>query len=719
MAPRFFSTFLIGIILCVSTVNLYTQNNFAIKGFDNRIFEYHFDRADRELDPASWIREARRGLELAIVSWERTALELFADPELRLEAGRELARWSETELEKRYARWLLNRFFGQEHLQMINDLDNAIEEANRLYAYTTDDNGNILYRENGEPLSVRPSEGRSIEEDRILWDRLVAGTAETALQNYQAVLVSSFPEMLFYINRENRKNTETSLNGFFNHSLFNRQAEFEALLAREERLFIARRTGDIWSLRKQSEKESAYEISSRLIRDAENNCTAALASLEEKIEAARAGTGDLALAGEEWLWAFQEQFDKGLRVWAEAEERFIIRRMEWERDSGERFQEGQEAWRTAFAELEKERLLWEAKARDLFNAGEQLFINASEKLAAAIYEAKLEFQKDAALRIYSGTERARALVDMYITCASVLAEAKNSVKFWLDRFIPGAPANGLENGTLAAWVNQTMKQKPLNEYQYTAAVELIRWAGIYTQSQNRAVESLTMLEKEFGLVLGMDDRALNSVLDSSSEDFFLDEYQIELLRAKAIAGYWEQRLAIAEAVSAYAEDLSAGRMTEAESLEEWRNAKTKYDNALSLYAAIHEGLGNAGNNLASIQQELQNASYLLAVEEKKLEELNNRYSLQMAVYMINTNDFILEELGSYYAALIALVEDRQKDTDYYMPYLMAEKKYFEEYVLMDGWVLLKSIVEGTEDTETKQIQLALLSANSGSEWYFS
>ncbi|MCL1928663.1 MAG: M23 family metallopeptidase [Treponema sp.] len=708
--------FLFNFFLCI---NIFAQTFDEPRGFDKKVFEYHFDRADRELDPLSWIREARRGIGFAIAVWERTALELHDTPELSEELSRNLVRWSEEELEKRFAQWLFLRFFGNDSGRSINTMEEAVDLANRLYAYHTNAEGNIIYGETGDPESVRPWEGRSVEEDRALWNQLISFTGESELSSYRITLTAAFPELLLYIDDSGRAGFEDYLKEVINQSLLSRQAEFEALLAREERLFVARRTGDIWSLRKHSESESASAISSRLIRDAENACAAGIEALEERIEAAMAGTGDLALLGEEWLIAFQEQFERGLKAWAEAEERFIVRRMEWERDSRELYFEGQETWRIAFAELERERLAWEEKAKELFYEGEQLFINASELLNEAIVQAKEEFQKEAALRVYSAAERANALLDIYITCGSVLAEAKNSVTFWLSRFTSGAPKNGLENGTLAAWVQQTMNQRLLSESQKVAGTELIRWANMYTQYLNKAKESMAALEREFVLALGMDGKTLNAVLDLSSEDFFLDEYQIELLRARSIANYWEQRLAIAEAVSAYAEDLSAGRMTEAENLEQWRNAKNSYDAALVSYAEIQEKLRNAGGDLAQIQQELQATAIMLMEEEKKLEELNNRYSLQMAVYKVNSSDFILQEIASYYETLTALAEKRQNDEAYYTAYLRAEQKYYEELMLQDGWVLLQSIVQGNDDAETKQIQLSLLGAESALDWYFS
>ncbi|MDR2701579.1 MAG: hypothetical protein LBB72_04030 [Spirochaetaceae bacterium] len=598
-----------------------------------------------------------------------------------------------------------------------------MEEANLLYAYHTDSEGNIVYGETGAPEIIRPSEGRSVEADRKLWNHLVGFTGKEELKKYQLTVTASIPELLSFIDETNRSRFEEQFAGIFAQTVLSRQAEFEALLAREERLFVARRTGDLLSLRKQSENQSAKMLVSQLIREAESSCAAGIALLEEKIEAAHAGSGDLALAGEEWLAVFQEQFGRGLKAWADAEEHFLVRRMEWERDSSDRYFEGEEIWKTAFAELEKERMAWEEKSRELFTAGEQLFIDASEKLNIAIYEAREEFKKDAALRVYSGCDRAKAWVDMYITCASVLTEAKTNINFWLPRFVPDVPANVSENGTLETWVNKTMLENSLTDTQIIAGNELIRWAGIYTQYKTKAVESLEILEMEFGLMLGMDKNALNTVLDFDSEEFFLDEYQTELLRAKVIAAYWEQRFAIAEAVSKYAEDLSAGRMTEAESLIEWRNAKTRYEAALTAYADSQDKLKTAGNDLAAAQTELKNIAAQLAVEEKNLDKLSKDYALQITAYQSNLRDPFLIELASCYRSLMELSENRTQDSAYYTAYLKAEIKYMEEHILIDGWNLLENIVDPNInpeiDPELKRLQLSFLCSFSSLDWYYA
>ncbi|MDR2103507.1 MAG: hypothetical protein LBP42_05320, partial [Treponema sp.] len=83
-----------------------------VLAFNQEVFAYHFDRADRELTPEQWLIEARRGISLARASWERQAAELYGDLGTIAAAEQHIEKWSESELESRFAEWLIKRYFG-------------------------------------------------------------------------------------------------------------------------------------------------------------------------------------------------------------------------------------------------------------------------------------------------------------------------------------------------------------------------------------------------------------------------------------------------------------------------------------------------------------------------------------------------------------------------------------------------------------------------------
>ncbi|MDR1105424.1 MAG: hypothetical protein LBL44_03610, partial [Treponema sp.] len=588
------------------------------------VFDYHFSRADRELSPERWLETARRGVDLAIGAWELMAAEMTGDAAFRSETRERLRDWGEEELEERFSRWLLGRFFGGALSHAAGETAAAVQESNLLYTYHLDEEGNILYDEaTGDPLVIRPGE-RDFLQDRRDWLVIPEENFEHESAVYEDMLARLFPELLAFIPGEDRASFEEKLSQLGVLARLDLRKEFENVVAREERLFTARRTGDIWSLRKKSDDEAASAVTARIIGEAEEICREGIASLSARIEEASAGAGDLVLAGTEWLEEYREQFNRGLKAWEDAEERFFISRIEWEQEAGLRYTEGESAWTVAYNQFEAERQKWEQNAAVLFASGETLFLKASENLEKSIKQAKAEFEKDAALRTEAGTERARAWVDMYVTSGGMVAAARENISFW-------------EN-----WTGQELVKKQ----------ELETWQGIYNTYIGKALEAREALIRDFGIVMG--EGALADVLSEgvSSEDFNLDEYQIELIRARAVASYWEKRLDIAMAVSTYAEELTAGRTTDAEGVKAWENAKAAYDGALAYYEDAVEKLRAAGTETAKAKEAIDAASRLLKESDARLEAMNREYSVLAAVLATGKASYVQQELKSRYMSLL-------------------------------------------------------------------
>ncbi|MDR2103915.1 MAG: M23 family metallopeptidase [Treponema sp.] len=714
---------------------IFAQTHPDVLGFDLNVFTYHFDRADREITPEQWLNEARRGINLARVSWERMAAELYGEPGAVQAAERRIEEWSESELETRFTQWLLRGYFGEAAGELAQRVALEIGETNRLYLFHTDEEGRVQYDpDTGDPLVIRPGEeGRDMVIDRQKWRQQVEAAISAGVGEYKSKLAEFYPELLAYIPAGRRTDFEDKLEETVLTASLMIQREFEGLAAREERLFIARRMGDVFSLRRKSDDEAASMITAQLIGETEALCAQGIADLEERIEAAEGGAGDLALAGTEWLEAYREQFERGLKAWEEAEERFFIRRIEWEQEAGKQYTEGEETWSAAFVRFEQERRNWETKSKALFESGERLFQRASENLERAIAEAKAEFETDAKIRTETGAERAKAWVDMYITGGSVVTGARENVDFWLQQYgVEDAPqlgsdeldewldsrqqddwrkiqkkyesfgflltkayveilkelidSNPEENAdkvelyttysaaleeTYAPWfaiekiitgesdeehqaaLIETLKEEDLYYGSSLQIADEIRsWSGLYNTYIDKTLEARDALINDFAMVIGTG--GLTDVLapGAASEDFNLDEYQVELIRARAVAGYWAKRVSIAEAVLAYAEEISAGRITDGEGVKAWEAAKEAYDNAVIRYEAEQNRLSAVGARIQEARESLDEAAEELRAANTKLEELNQAYAVLLAAYSENPGDFILEELALKYRELL-------------------------------------------------------------------
>lgn len=633
---------------------LFPQTPPDVKAFDQTRFDFAFTRADRATDMDRWMEEARRGVSVAASAWERTAEALYSDPAEFDQARSAVAAWSEESLEKRFASWLSDRFFGREAARLKAIVERESAAANARLLYRTDADGNILYDQaTGDPLLIRPDEegnaGFSADLDARRAE-LREGAGE-ALLSYRSRLEGLRPELLSYIAEDRRDGFAALLSGAEMTAQGRAAVLIDSYLAQEERLFVVKRTEDIQSLRQKSESAAASAVAEDLSRETAASCEKGIEDLRARVEAASAGTGDLAVAGSDWLAEFKTQFDRGLSAWTAAEERFMARRLEWERDAALAFDKGNETWAAAFERLGNERRVWEEKARALLISGQETFSRASETLERSISDARAEFERDAALRGQASADRARAWVDSYLTCGSVVTGARESIEFWLNK-IGWTKGNdpGFADSGFSAWL-ETKRQALGGNSSFD---EIDRWTALYAEYLEKARRARDALIGDFGLALGSGVGDLRDVLDAnvSSEVFHLDEYQVELLRAKAVAGYWAKRVGIAEAVAAYASERSAGRATEAESLAAWNAAKASYDAATASYAAAQAALTAASSGVSEARDAVVQAAAALAEADRVLEELNSEYALKMSVYALGSNDFLKADIVAVYQDLL-------------------------------------------------------------------
>jgi len=653
-------------------VNLFSQPNPSpfneVKGFNSSIFENHFSKADREINPERWLSEAKFGITQAICVWELTAEQLYDNPEDFNEAKNQLTQWSEQELEKRFSQWLIGRFLGKAAADAFINLSYLFNETQKKYTWRLDEEGNIIFDDQtGDPLVIRPNdEDREFSQDLILWRNEADKLVETTSISFENVVLIVFPELLTYIPHELRGTMGSVINSAINLQSISLRNEFKNIAAREEKIFSNRRTRDIWSLRNKSENESARIFTDKLIAETEESCKKGIEELNTRIEQAASGSGDLAILGEEWLRLYQEQFDRGLKAWEDAEERFFIRRIEWEQDSLNLFKQGDDTWLAAFYQFEEERNRWELTAKELFEAGEKTFNNISEDFIKAITDAKKEFELNKEMRIGEGKTKVKALIDVYLLCSSAAFSALDNYNFWTSK------------------ENVEEMQKSYN---------------MYSSYLDKASDARKRIMENYAELFGTG--ALKDILSPgvSSEDFYLDDCQIALIKAQALVFYWERKTKIAESVMSYAVELTAGRLTEAEGVRAWEEAKSAYNNSLLDYEAALEKLNDIGTDIHSQMILLNELSEKMKIEEEKLDKLNSDYSALISISAGNLQSYYYTDFNVKYDILSENYKSLLKNgtnavyknvLEYGIKWDIAEK---QEAVK----IILNSLVNGSED----------------------
>jgi len=693
------------ILFMASAASVLWAEDMPVPGFDRVAYDLSFNVADRTSEVDEWLKAARSGVAFSVARWEQTAVDLYADSEAFSLAKQGVETWTSENIAKRFAVWLRDRFFGREAAYLYGLVVAQTGESNKRYLYETNEAGSIVYDDVGNPVYREQSEEATIDDEQSSWHDFVGASVEQALTGFSLKLESLRPELLAYIPEEDKDLYNDLVMVAAQESIGRAGRELDGIARREEALFIARRTVDMWSLRKRSEKETASAIAEDLVLQTGIACDKALDALRVRIDLAAAGTGDLAIEGADWLEAFSEQFDRGLSAWQSAEERFIVKRLEWDRDASHSFDEGNKAWSEAFDRFETERIAWEAKASSLFRSGEEAFSRADETLARSILEARTEFERDATERTVASSERASAWVDVYLQAGSAAASAFEAAGYWLSLLEQETPE--IDTPELRVWLDNEIARSSESPEDMETLLHLVGTIDMYQEYRIKSEEARLKLIDDFGLALGSKETCLHDVLQegASSENFNLDEYQVELIHAAALEGYWKRRVEVAQAVFEYSDDLSSGRATESDSLQLLLKSKLEYDSALLEYETAQNTLQEKGLAIAEGRVALDAARAELAEIGEQLEMASSEYSILMSVLAVGDASFIKEEMIMRYRELLVQsglsdIEGSPSEAELVTAYLArAMQLGYAEDLERSGFAL-KEAVEGREGEES-------------------
>ena len=643
-------------------LSAFSQTNPDISGFNQSIFDYHFSRADREILPEHWLSQAKSGISMAVNAWEIFSIELYSDPLLFADAKTKLIEWSEAELEKRYFDWLCSRFFSESVENSIKQFSQDMSKIQRVYTYNLDENGNVIF-ENNVPSIKRPSQDNNdFLNDLNNWRFNASENIDSGLSNLNSLLAQFYPELLTYITDSNEQIFKSKFFDNISNTINKIKTEFENTVAREERILINRRTGDVWSLRKRSEDESVKNVVQNLIKETEEFCNNGIIQLNKQIEAASADTGNLEIFGDEWLALYKQEFENGLKIWEEAEKRFFIRRLEWEQNSMANYYNGEEAWLQAYIQLEEEHQKWELKIKELFDSGESIFKNASDNLEKAILSAKREFEINSQIRSEAGKTKLKSLMDIFSLCISGISLSQENLKLSLRQYGIGEDKfDDFSSSEFEEWLYDELQNVLLTENNNRSdKLQMLNnitdFHGSYKSYLIKAGEIKDNFISEYTELF--DNYYLNDVIADylNSEDFFLDEYQLALIKAKTIVNYWEKQVKIAQAVTEYAEEIHSGRITEAEGIKAWEAAKKEYEEEIIRYNNELEKLGLINNDIISQQDILNNLTYQIKEIEETLNDLNKEYSILISSDIENRTGYLITEFKSKYKKLLVIYE---------------------------------------------------------------
>jgi hypothetical protein len=743
-----------------------TKEELFSRGKDS--LELYLDRADRESNPEDWLRYAAIGKDEALARWEGAALLALGSDELG--AARDALEGSLSGLSAdRYREWLVERFSSSLEGESFASLRAAIKGQNDslLFSYDPRD-GSLLRDSYGDPL-LKALAG--LGEDRATWETKVGEAIDASVAAWRSSFEGAFPELLSLVPESERDALAASAASYADAYAASYRRELEALSLQEERRFVAMRSYDQYSLRKKSEEATAGEVADRLIAESQNATDEGLRRLRESLASDSGGSpGEARIDASAWQASFQRVLETGLATWDKAGERLLAERVEWERDAGKSYLDGEKAWASAYERLRAEQGKWQAELRGLLETGEAAWADKEAELELAIERASSELDREIAQRESAKSDQVTSLVEVYSQSASMVATARESSAYWIKRMLGReAPDGTAASAILGEWggsrldayeealaakaeeakaeeaiarmesLRGILGARPLSEAELASLAEDLKlcgrgdeygswseayqtiayWAEVEAKYLRFSADARTALGATFSRVIS-DSGAASSLLGIGNgsvdmDSVCLDEYQVELLKAEALASYWDRELDKARQVYEYAVATSSERPTAAVTGADYRSALDAYELARAAYATRLEELETAGLELGGAEEAVAAKGRGLADAKASLEAAEEKYDTLTSLLLSNDNvDFFKKELTSSYRSLLeAESSENGKEGSLattMAAYLAAAREYGYAGVIELDNSLLEDLVSGSSEAGKERPSLESLRA---------
>lgn len=400
--------------------------------------QIHMDHADEAASARDWRRRAEIGQRELLEEWELlVGLDEDLDTEELGAARDELSAY----IERRFVEWSVARFFEANRPADLSSLLDEVAAANLQLLYETDGNGMVQYDSAGAPLMQR-TDGLARDHDE--WEMRVAEAVDREVAAWNKQYDSRLISMRAGIGADSSGHGIDPVEEAFEvaDARITRQLrrELEAVMRLEQQRFVARRTRDRWSLRRDSESSTAEEITARLLSQTEYELEESMATLEETL---RDGISRESIDQDDaseiepeqavWSERFREQFDAGMRRWDRAEQRLLTERVEWEREAGVTLEHGEQVWAQAYRQLRERRAEWRNEFNTVIARGRRRWADEHESLEATIAESQRELEHAIAQRRASAQSRMDNLVEMYLSARDTMRTTLSAVEHWFGR----------------------------------------------------------------------------------------------------------------------------------------------------------------------------------------------------------------------------------------------------------------------------------------------
>ena len=359
----------------------------------------YFDRADRESDRDLWLSTAFAGIAIVNENEREKAL---------------------SDMKERLARWQWRNIEKQLELPELEALLAKISENDYAYLYELE-NGEISFDENGKPVFKGLS---GLEDDAAEWENRIKNVIASIFDEWESQASIKYSEIL-NIEQSWPADIQEIISVSFSDYRNRVKNEFEYIYLSGKKNFIARRSLDSFSMKKESESESASEIASRRIGEVQVSLMNASEKLEAEMDALKDTPAEAVYVKmDEWEESFKTEFENGIKKWEDAEKAFLAERVRWEKDAREGYIRAEEDWDRAMSDFLQARGEWITGMQEIIESGREYwqereydfftsYREVTEKIEEASVKEKIRFEKEISsyLSIYTESRNIESMAE--------------------------------------------------------------------------------------------------------------------------------------------------------------------------------------------------------------------------------------------------------------------------------------------------------------------
>jgi hypothetical protein len=400
---------------------------------DLDLLDQYLDRADEARTEAEWTALSESGEEAVLARWESAMLSL-ADAgvdyaALKTEAASEI----KGEVERRLSAWLMDRFFSSVGDADLAGLLNGMKRSTLAAVFELDGNGAIRLDAEGDPIRRDLTGDAAFETELGAWKASARGLENQAISEWETHSTEAFAELLADLSPGARANLEALGPARLADYGASLRREADAMLALEESNYRFLRLRDQYSLRLESEGESAESVVDGLVGKAQEALEAGLKNLADGLDAevGAVAIDGRPIDGDEWQERFREELEKGLALWEKSGEDFIARRVEWEQRAGKDLASGIDEWNAALRELQEREGAWLDEFQSVRERAEAQYDRRFAEIDQAQRQAKAELDASVAANEGNLTERIEVTVGALNQSLEMMKTARESAGYWI------------------------------------------------------------------------------------------------------------------------------------------------------------------------------------------------------------------------------------------------------------------------------------------------